>query len=139
MSYPEQSVGARMDFEMVTIRDDVTLEVVLRYLRRFDELPDQTDQVFIVDRDDHGDGRQHVGRSEQRHGGAADPRALGQGSGDWLDSAADVRDRHAGLADLSRTRHPGVALTRDGLAHAAWRVSSLQGIALSAVSICSVT
>ena len=52
MSFPEDSVGARMDFEMVTIRDDVTLEVVLRYLRRFDELPDQSDQVFIVDRDD---------------------------------------------------------------------------------------
>ena len=51
MSFPEDSVGARMDFEMVTIRDDVTLEVVLRYLRRFDELPDQSDQVFIVDRD----------------------------------------------------------------------------------------
>lgn len=53
MSYPEDSVGARMDFEMVTIRDDVTLEVVLRYLRRFDELPEATDQVFVVDRDDH--------------------------------------------------------------------------------------
>ncbi len=50
LSFPEESVGARMDFEMVTIRDDVTLEVVLRYLRRFDELPDQCDQVFIVDR-----------------------------------------------------------------------------------------
>jgi magnesium transporter len=53
MSHPEDSVGARMDFEMVTIRDDVTLEVVLRYLRRFDALPDHTDQVFVVDRDDH--------------------------------------------------------------------------------------
>jgi magnesium transporter len=52
MSYPEDSVGARMDFDMVTIRDDVTLEVVLRYLRRFDALPDHTDQVFVVDRDD---------------------------------------------------------------------------------------
>ncbi len=50
MSYPENSVGARMDFDMITIRDDVTLEVVLRYLRRFDELPDHTDQVFVVDR-----------------------------------------------------------------------------------------
>ena len=50
MSYPDESVGARMDFEMVTIRDDVSLEVVLRYLRRFDELPDHTDQVFVVDR-----------------------------------------------------------------------------------------
>lgn len=51
MSYPEDSVGARMDFELLSIRDDVTLEVVLRYLRRFDELPDHTDQVFVVDRE----------------------------------------------------------------------------------------
>jgi magnesium transporter len=50
MSYPDDSVGALMDFEMITIREDVTLEVVLRYLRRFDELPDHTDQVFVVDR-----------------------------------------------------------------------------------------
>jgi magnesium transporter len=52
MSYPEDSVGALMDFDMVSVRDDVTLEVVLRYLRRMDELPDHTDQVFVVDRDD---------------------------------------------------------------------------------------
>jgi len=36
MSYPEDSVGALMDFDMVTVREDVSLEVVLRYLRRFD-------------------------------------------------------------------------------------------------------
>lgn len=52
MSYPENAVGALMDFDMVTIREDVTLEVVLRYLRRFDELPDHTDQLFVIDRDD---------------------------------------------------------------------------------------
>ena len=46
------SVGARMDFDLVTVREDVTLEVVLRYLRRFDELPQHTDQVFVVDRYD---------------------------------------------------------------------------------------
>jgi magnesium transporter len=39
-----------MDFDMVEIRDDVTLEVVLRYLRRLDEMPDHTDQLFVVDR-----------------------------------------------------------------------------------------
>jgi magnesium transporter len=50
MSYAEGSVGALMDFDLVTIRDDVTLEVVLRYLRRLDELPDHTDQIFVVDR-----------------------------------------------------------------------------------------
>jgi magnesium transporter len=50
MSYAEDSVGALMDFDLVTIREDVSLEVVLRYLRRLEELPDHTDQIFIVDR-----------------------------------------------------------------------------------------
>jgi len=50
MSYPEDTVGALMDFEMVTVREDVTLEVVLRYLRRLDELPANTDKLFVVDR-----------------------------------------------------------------------------------------
>ena len=53
MSYPEGSVGALMDFDLVSVREDVSLEVVLRYLRRFDELPDHTDQLFVVDRDEH--------------------------------------------------------------------------------------
>lgn len=53
MSYPEDAVGSIMDFDMVTVREDVTLEVVLRYLRRFEELPDHTDQLFVVDRDEH--------------------------------------------------------------------------------------
>jgi magnesium transporter len=56
MSYPEDSVGARMDFDMVTIRDNVSLEVVLRYLRRFEALPPQTDQVFVVDREERFKG-----------------------------------------------------------------------------------
>jgi len=53
MSYPEGSVGALMDFDLVSVREDVSLEVVLRYLRRFDELPDHTDQLFVVDREEH--------------------------------------------------------------------------------------
>jgi magnesium transporter len=52
MSYPEGSVGALMDFDMVTVREDVTLEVVLRYLRRFEALPDHTDKLFVIDRED---------------------------------------------------------------------------------------
>jgi len=52
MSFDEDMVGALMDFEDVHVRPDVTLEVVLRYLRRFDELPSQTDQLFVVDRDE---------------------------------------------------------------------------------------
>src|SRR4051812_4346126 len=51
LSYPEGSVGALMDFDHVAVRDDVTLEAATRYLRRLDELPDHTDQLFVVDRD----------------------------------------------------------------------------------------
>lgn len=51
LSYPEDTVGALMDYDMVTIRADVTLEVALRYLRRLGELPDHTDKLFVVDRD----------------------------------------------------------------------------------------
>jgi magnesium transporter len=50
MSYPEGTVGALMGFDMISIRDDVNVEVVLRYLRRLDEMPDHTDQLFVVDR-----------------------------------------------------------------------------------------
>ena len=50
LSYPEGTVGALMDFDMISIRDDVTVEATLRYLRRLDELPDHTDQLFVVDR-----------------------------------------------------------------------------------------
>ena len=51
LSYEDDQVGALMDFEMVTIREDVTLEVVLRYLRRLRELPGHTDKVFVIDQD----------------------------------------------------------------------------------------
>ncbi len=51
LSFPEGSVGALMDFEYVTVREDVTLEAATRYLRRFEELPSHTDQLFVVDRE----------------------------------------------------------------------------------------
>jgi magnesium transporter len=51
LSFEDDQIGALMDFEMVTIREDVTLEVVLRYLRRFEELPEQTDKLFVVNHD----------------------------------------------------------------------------------------
>src|SRR4029078_4607910 len=52
MSFEDDMVGALMDFEDITVRPDVTREGVLPDLRRFDELPSQTDQVFVVDRDE---------------------------------------------------------------------------------------
>lgn len=52
LSYSEDAVGAIMDFDIVTIREDITLEVALRYMRRLGSLPDHTDKLFVVDRDD---------------------------------------------------------------------------------------
>lgn len=51
MAWEDDQVGAIMDFDMVTIREDVTLETVLRYLRRLKELPEHTDKLFIVNQD----------------------------------------------------------------------------------------
>ncbi len=50
LSHPDESVGALMDFDITTIRDDITLEVVLNYLRKIKKLPDHTDKLFVVNR-----------------------------------------------------------------------------------------
>ena len=52
LAYPHNAVGALMDFDILTIREDITLEVALRYLRRIGSLPDHTDKLFVVDRHD---------------------------------------------------------------------------------------
>ena len=62
LSYPEGTVGALMGFDHVAVRDDVTLEAATRYLRRFDELPDHTDQLFVVDREQRLKGTLPLGR-----------------------------------------------------------------------------
>jgi magnesium transporter len=50
LSYPEDSAGGLMDPDVLTVRPDVTLDVVLRYLRLRTELPEILDQLFVVDR-----------------------------------------------------------------------------------------
>ncbi len=51
LAFPEGTVGELMEIDFVTVRDDVLIEVVLRYLRRHEELPDPFDQVFVTDRE----------------------------------------------------------------------------------------
>jgi len=41
-----------MDPEVITVRPDINVDVVLRYLRRFEEIPDITDNLFVVSRND---------------------------------------------------------------------------------------
>ncbi|MFO7808720.1 magnesium transporter [Guyparkeria sp.] len=60
MSYDEDTIGALMDFDLVTVRGDVTIEVALRYLRRMDSLPDHTDKLFVIDRDGLFEGVIHL-------------------------------------------------------------------------------
>lgn len=50
LSYPEDSAGGLMDPDVLTIRPDVTLDVVLRYLRARGELPEVFDLLFVIDR-----------------------------------------------------------------------------------------
>ncbi|KNC93851.1 magnesium transporter [Trabulsiella odontotermitis] len=51
MNYARNSVGAIMEFEVITIRPDVTLGAVQRYLRRLGRMPDNTDKLFVTSRE----------------------------------------------------------------------------------------
>ena len=51
LSYPEDSAGGLMNTDFISVRPDVTIRAVIRYLRLLKEMPVDTDQIFIVDRD----------------------------------------------------------------------------------------
>lgn len=51
LHYPEDTAGGLMNVDVVTIRADVEVEVVLRYLRRHGAVPQKTDSLMVVDRD----------------------------------------------------------------------------------------
>jgi magnesium transporter len=52
LSFPDDSAGGLMNMDTVSLRPDVTVEVVLRYLRMRGEVPAKTDRLFVVDRRD---------------------------------------------------------------------------------------
>ena len=51
LTYPEDTAGGLMNTDVVSVRADVSLDVVARYLRRLGQIPDQTDNLMVVDRD----------------------------------------------------------------------------------------
>jgi magnesium transporter len=53
MLYPEDTAGGLMNTDTITIRAPLTLDVVLRYLRRHEEIPAMTDSLIVVSRADH--------------------------------------------------------------------------------------
>lgn len=53
LSYPEDTAGGLLNTDTITVRRSHTLDVVLRYLRRHDEIPEMTDNILVVDRNDN--------------------------------------------------------------------------------------
>ena len=53
LSFPEDSAGGMMNTDTITVRPEVTLDVVLRYLRLLGDIPKQTDHLIVVDRENH--------------------------------------------------------------------------------------
>ncbi|MEH6466812.1 MAG: magnesium transporter [Porticoccus sp.] len=52
LTYDEDTAGGLMNTDTITVRPDMTLDVVLRYLRRHEEIPQTTDSIFVVNRED---------------------------------------------------------------------------------------
>ena len=50
--YPDNTAGGLMNTDTITVRDNHSIDVVLRYLRRHDEIPEMTDNLFVVNRED---------------------------------------------------------------------------------------
>ena len=50
LRYPRDTAGGLMDTDIISVRSEVSIDVVLRYLRRHQKLPDTTDQIFVVDK-----------------------------------------------------------------------------------------
>lgn len=56
LSYDDNTAGGLMSLDALTVRADVSLEVVLRYLRKRGTMPKATDNLIVVDRRDHFQG-----------------------------------------------------------------------------------
>jgi magnesium transporter len=53
LAYEEDTAGGLMNTDVITVRSDITLEVVLRYLRILGDIPENTDSLYVVDHEDH--------------------------------------------------------------------------------------
>jgi len=56
LSYEEDTAGGLMDPDTLTVRGDVTIEVVFRYLRMRGEIPKDTNAIFVVSRQEEYEG-----------------------------------------------------------------------------------
>ena len=49
LSFPDDTAGGLMNIDTINVRSTVTVDVLLKYLRRLKKLPEQTDIVFVTD------------------------------------------------------------------------------------------
>lgn len=50
LAYPDDTAGGLMDAHVLTVREDISLDVALRYLRQLGSIPTDTNKLFVVDR-----------------------------------------------------------------------------------------
>ncbi|SMN11321.1 Mg/Co/Ni transporter MgtE / CBS domain [uncultured Candidatus Thioglobus sp.] len=53
LSYSEHTAGGLMNIDIIPIRADASLDVVIRYLKQLDNIPQKTDHLIVVDRANH--------------------------------------------------------------------------------------
>ena len=99
LSYEEGTVGSLMDFEIVSIREDANCEGALQYLRHYDELPGQTDALFVLDREGHLKGtlalnKLLVTNPEVAIAGLYDPDVISLAPESDADEAATAFERY---------------------------------------------
>jgi magnesium transporter len=94
LAYPEDSAGGLMNTDTVSVRADVPIDVVLRYLRMRGELPEGTDSLFVADRRD-----KYLGSVPLTRLLTEDPGLL---VGDCLDVEAPRIDPHTDAHEVSR-------------------------------------
>ena len=62
LNYPENTAGGLLNTDVISVRPNHTIEVVLNYLRNQDNLPDNTDKIFVVDKEDKYIGELAIGK-----------------------------------------------------------------------------
>jgi magnesium transporter len=62
LPYDEDTAGGLMNIDAVTVRPNLTLDVVLRYLRRHQQIPEMTDSLYVVNRSDKFLGQLRLGK-----------------------------------------------------------------------------
>ena len=62
LTYPENTAGGLLNTDVISVRPSHSIEVVINYLRDQKELPDNTDKIFVVNKEDEYVGELAIGK-----------------------------------------------------------------------------